>query len=913
MFMSWIDQLFVVIIEFSALAFILLAAGFCALHWFNQPLERIRLIQVCLASVLLATLIGHSSWLPTTELAWLPIETNFERSHEQVISPTAATPETDTATASTTATLETPSQSQSELSNETTFVPLNDDLRESTASKPLFASTAWRFLQALVVIGFIAISSWQAIYLLFGYLITHRLVSNATPIDAANCPDITQFQRTRCGDRIRLSTSEQISVPIATGIRRPTIILPKNLVDHASAARIRHCLEHEWKHIEGNDLATWQLASCLQILLWPQPFYWVLKRELRLSQDQIADQFATSEDDEHIAYATTLVEFSKARHSSMLGALTMADSKSSLYRRIEMLLNSDFHVAGVSRKRFVLAFAGLMTAASLLLASLQLTQAEEGTKPAGDEQKAEATTEAEPVEHDGFVVDIDSEQPVSNATVIVTRMRSDTWEEIAVTESQTDETGRFTFTIPPDQLSQRYLYIMFDLRHETYAPRHCGSYSYAMIRKNLSLGADPWFKKLPMVPGSNISGRLIDAAGTPVVGAEIRVRSRVSTPDQLAGQSYSDLTTDGDGRFESIVTAEGDASVSVIPINHCMKHVELGSKRGDLGDISLEQGVSISGQVVDAVGKPLEGLWVNLTEIETRNEASYEAKRSSKTSAAGEFRTRPLKPGKYELTVETKATGALEKQKWANFHDTPPPAVFVKQTIDVRGTDKPFVIQAVPHVYIKGQCYNPEGEITRCHFPTVMGELDKQFMWIRSKKGKQVGEFELLVPHGMQKARLRFSTNEHTGLMIQMPGKEPSPQRTFQYESLDDDLLGIKVVRYVAPIVQVKVIDEDGELVTDCRVSAQYAGNAEGKGNMMMEQQLAGYFEKQTNGLHRSGSLVPGVEFEVFARKSGFTSERKRMTMKEGTNETIRIKLSPGEEDKSESLIERATGFLQRK
>ena len=72
--MSLIEDLFVLIVEFSTFAFILLAVGVLALRFFKQPVERIRLIQVTLAAVFVAMLIGRSGWLPALELAWLPVE-----------------------------------------------------------------------------------------------------------------------------------------------------------------------------------------------------------------------------------------------------------------------------------------------------------------------------------------------------------------------------------------------------------------------------------------------------------------------------------------------------------------------------------------------------------------------------------------------------------------------------------------------------------------------------------------------------------------------------------------------------------------------------------------------------------------------------------------------------------------------
>ena len=50
-----------------------------------------------------------------------------------------------------------------------------------------------------------------------------------------------------------------------------------------------------------------------------------------------------------------------------------------------------------------------------------------------------------------------------------------------------------------------------------------------------------------------------------------------------------------------------------------MKSIEIGKKRGDLGDIALESGFPIQGVVRDAKGKPMEGLWVNITPEESKN------------------------------------------------------------------------------------------------------------------------------------------------------------------------------------------------------------------------------------------------------------------------------------------------------
>ncbi len=588
----------------------------------------------------------------------------------------------------------------------------------------------------------------------------------------------------------------------------------------------------------------------------------------------------------------------------------MAGTESNLFRRVEMLLNDNFHVSAFTRRRVIFGFATAMTVAGVMLASLQLTQATAGgNEPENENTAAQSDTNdnkqveaAESVQHSGFVFDAKTDKPIEGATVIVTRMNSSDWRELEVTESTTDSDGKYTFTIPPDQLKQRLLYIMFDLRHPEHAPRHCGSYSYAMIKKNLKLGSEPWFTKLKMVPGSQISGRLVDDDGKPVAGAQLRGRSSDPSAGDRVGSSSAETVSDEDGRFELQVTRDGTAGLSIVPLDHCMKHIDIGSNRGDLGDIALSPGLSIRGRVVDATGKPLEGLWANLTRVNAEREASYEMKRSSKSDDRGEFRTRPLSPGEYSVEIETKATGAIEKANRANFHDDPPPAMFVKQAIEVEERiDKPFVIQAVPHVLISGQCYDSAGEKRAFHSPYLMGRFNDQHVWIREGRSPSKGAFEMMVPHGIKNVNLHFTTNEHSALTVQFDDKPEMPQRIFRFETIDEDISGIKIVRYVAPILQVRVVDEQGDEVKGATVRGMYAVERTATGARVG---MISHFEQQSSGLYQSSSLAPGFEFDVFAAKDGLESDRTKLTMKEGENKviTLMLKAKPPAESSGDPL-----------
>lgn len=909
--MNSVDFLFDFIVRFSVLAFCLLGVSLLLLQRIKQPLERVRLIQLSLSVLVVVMVLISFSGIPSILIPILPADT----AAETVITPLPDINNTEPVKNSVAQNI------SPALTTETTVADSYDGTSLSTVTDQASdhhvqnSLGSWQTVRLLTASGFLLISAVQLVYLLVGLALTWRLLSRATQLNGSNHERVrTLFSAFTPRTDIQFAMSDRIQVPLVCGLFRPTILLPQTVVEDTDELALQHSLAHEWSHIQKHDLMTWQLASLCQILLWPQPFFWKLKRELRVSQDQIADQFAARHTDQPAEYAATLVAFSQQKVRLSMGALAMADYRSSLYRRVEMLLSDSFHISPRCRIRIVLAVLSVMLLIAVPLASLKLTRAtaadskvvkaEADQNQDTDQDKqtnqpvsAEKDEQPAAVTHSGVIVDAFTDKPIPGATVIVTRMNSGDWRELAVTESITDANGKYTFTIPPDQLKQRLLYIMFDLRHPEYAPRHCGSYGYGMIQKNLKLGAAPWFKKLPMVPGTTITGRLIDESGQPVAHAEIRASSSDPQVDGfLEGSSSMDTTTDESGNFEISLTKNGTASMSFIPREHCMKHIDLGTKRDDLGDITVTRGKSLHGVVRDARGNPVPDVWVNLTDKSQERNASYEMKRSSKTNAKGEFTTRPVQPGEYLVEVQTKATGAIEKQKYANFHDEPPPAMFVRQVIEVTAEtfNQPLNIQAVPHIYISGKSFDSKGKPRGIHSPHVMGKINGQFVFIREGLPTKKGEFKLMVPHGLRDARLNFTTNEHSALTVQFPGKKASPLRHINYPVLEEDLTDIRVVRYVAPILQVRVVDESDEIVDEARVNVTYSAVKDNKEPNFSTTS----FERQDDGVYRSSSLCPDLEFTVQAVKGDRKTEVKTMTMKEGENDVITLTLQDSEKSK---------------
>src|SRR4029079_19202798 len=93
-----------------------------------------------------------------------------------------------------------------------------------------------------------------------------------------------------------------------------------------------------WSHVEGRDAWTWNLACLAELVLFYQPLFWWLRRQLRLCQDYLADARAAAEGSAE-EYAAFLVRLARARGSGpALPALGIGDRRSNLSRRVMMLV-----------------------------------------------------------------------------------------------------------------------------------------------------------------------------------------------------------------------------------------------------------------------------------------------------------------------------------------------------------------------------------------------------------------------------------------------------------------------------------------------------------------------------------------------------------------------------------------------
>lgn len=910
--MSITDDFFQALVAVAGVSLVVLTIGAVITWRLRQPIERVRSIQWTLAAVVAAIVIRQASLLPSLSVAVLPEANSVAPESGQI----ARTHSTDSLALLSDAPNETaypPAESTAEATLGRQSPEAEDDasVAPAPAGRDSFklAGSLWGTFRAACVAVAALVGSWLVALLFIGRWQLRRLLRSAEPVTDELLCVWKQWPEARQRD-LRVLASSKSSVPMTFGVWRPVIVLPKELVDPSGRRELVYCLSHEWEHVRRRDIVTWWFVQLLEPLLWFQPLFWYLRRELRTSQDQVADNSAVQGTGNRVDYAEllmTLVCGRRQRRNRL--ALTMADRRSNLYRRVELLLSDRLHLADSVRQRVTIGVAGAMAIVAVGLGIVRLEHATAGViadpgeaAAISDTAKEDKQQATDSLSFSGTVIDKTTKKPIEGAKVVVRRMILKSNERKIIEESKhrTDADGKYSFVIPPEQVAERYLYIELDVEHPDYAWKKGFGYALGMIRKNLRLGDPPFFSRIELTPGETLSGRVVDPDGKPLAGVKMLAYSKADAKDYRDYGSFFRATTDQQGKFTLNVAKGGPSLFWIVPKDFAPQQIISGTKRGDWGDIQVEKGVSVSGRVVNASGEPVAGVWVNLSHEASRNEikmpVASSMNRSARTDEDGKFQLGPMKPGKHEINVGDYPREITYHKPVRN-----PIAVqdvFVAQEIEILPQDEqqPITVQAVPHVQFVGQYLNSKGEPCRGHSVTVWGEMDGEWFHTRLRpdaEGKIVGR----LPKGLERARLNAITNEHGSLRVRLKKDGPLlSSRDVELGVIEEDVAGVEVIRYHAPVVQIKAVDEKGQQITEFKIAGVYEGDDK------LMHPVDGlpthiFLEKQPDGRYRTSQMLPDTKITFTAKAGGYQDVSETLSLPEREEREITLVMKKKSEE----------------
>jgi TonB family protein len=168
--------------------------------------------------------------------------------------------------------------------------------------------------------------------------------------------------------RPTLIHSDQVAIPLAWGVRRPHLLLPRS-ADTWSDERVRAVFAHEMAHIARGDWLAHLLAEIACLVYWFHPLVWMAKNRIGRESERAADDIVLGLGTSGADYASHLLDIVRTAQPQGSPSPTVAMARGSgLERRIAALLDAFVNRARLSRRRAVVIGVGASAVASMVAA-----------------------------------------------------------------------------------------------------------------------------------------------------------------------------------------------------------------------------------------------------------------------------------------------------------------------------------------------------------------------------------------------------------------------------------------------------------------------------------------------------------------------------------------------------------------
>jgi beta-lactamase regulating signal transducer with metallopeptidase domain len=207
---------------------------------------------------------------------------------------------------------------------------------------------------------------------LVGHVALRRLLRSAWPAPA----EVVRLFETMTRGRLRprLLVSGRLRVPVSCGLLRPTVLVPATLCKPAAREALRWVFAHELTHLERRDAWACLLFGLGQVVYFILPWFWWLRRQVRLCQEYVADA-AAAEQAAHVEDYAQFLLCLTAAPAPAVPATGVVGNSSDLFRRVTMLLEDPLRVERRCPSWLSCGAAGALLALAVCVSGLGLTAA----------------------------------------------------------------------------------------------------------------------------------------------------------------------------------------------------------------------------------------------------------------------------------------------------------------------------------------------------------------------------------------------------------------------------------------------------------------------------------------------------------------------------------------------------------
>lgn len=226
---------------------------------------------------------------------------------------------------------------------------------------------------------------------------------------------------------IALAQSARVHAPVVLGYIKPLIIIPTGMLSGLTTDQLEAIFLHELVHIKRHDYLVNVFQMFIEAFLFFNPFVWMLSSVIRNEREHCCDDAVVSRTGNAKLYAAALVQLEEARLEQAGIALSLAENKNLLLKRIKRLMEKS--VKNYSGRDRIVPVALLVV--GLMCASwLTMSRAEKATiRTIGDDE--------EQVHSDTVIKNKNKSASYSRKVITTTDENGNTHEEVV--ESREDD------------------------------------------------------------------------------------------------------------------------------------------------------------------------------------------------------------------------------------------------------------------------------------------------------------------------------------------------------------------------------------------------------------------------------------------------------------------------------------------
>ncbi|MEX2570727.1 MAG: M56 family metallopeptidase [Gemmatimonadota bacterium] len=247
-------------------------------------------------------------------------------------------------------------------------------------------------LVVLWLAGVVLRMSWLGVL----FIRTRGMIRGARPLTGGSAGPIAREFAALLGisRHIRVLETDRVSMPLAWGLLRPVIVLPRG-IEEWPEERLRIVLLHELAHIRRWDFFTSLAAEIACAAYWPVPLVWLARRQIRFEQEQACDDRVLEIGTAAVVYAEHLLAVARAFYGRRweLGMVVTMAREVTLKHRVRAILDER------TNRRPLRSPAGAAVSVALLILFLPVAALRGGSETeiddGSDGERAAAANAAE--------------------------------------------------------------------------------------------------------------------------------------------------------------------------------------------------------------------------------------------------------------------------------------------------------------------------------------------------------------------------------------------------------------------------------------------------------------------------------------------------------------------------------------